>query len=315
MIKKVFIVKFFQELPIYKNYIIKVSCRLAILGIIIILVRLFAFELFSIPSESMFPTLVIGDKIIVNKYQYGSRIFDIFEFNKQKKERFFRINGLSKVKRGDIVVFNYPNLSENNPYGDYFIKRCQALPGEVFEIKNNTIYCNNIKVFSYSSLESKKKLEKEKEHYNSKNRRKAYLKIEEKLKEMLSTVLFPHDKDICWSLSSYGPLIIPAKGETMHISLSNISIYKSVIEFEDNKLEIRNGLFYINNRVTSHYTFKKNYYFMIGDNFDSSNDSRYWGFVPENNIVGKAELVLFSLDPHERWYRKFRWNRLLKRIE
>lgn len=120
--------------------------------------------------------------------------------------------------------------------------------------------------------------------------------------------LFPYTEENTWSADNYGPVHIPAKGETLNLTLENLPLYERVIKvFEDNELEVRNGKIFINGKETTTYTPKMDYYWMMGDNRHNSADSRYWGFVPENHIVGKASLVMFSWDKD---HKKPRWNRV-----
>jgi signal peptidase I len=122
--------------------------------------------------------------------------------------------------------------------------------------------------------------------------------------------LFPFDNVHQWSLDNFGPIWIPKKNASVQLTKDNIELYRRIITvYEGNKLEDNNGQFIINGKQTNNYTFKYNYYWMMGDNRHRSQDSRFWGFVPETNIVGKASLIWFS------WNHGPRWNRLFKSIE
>ena len=109
-----------------------------------------------------------------------------------------------------------------------------------------------------------------------------------------------------WSTDNYGPIWIPKKGETLQLDAGNYSIYERPIRvYEKNDFEMRNGKFFLNDKEVTSYTFKMNYYWMMGDNRHGSQDSRFWGFVPEDRVVGKAWMIWFSWDKGPRWKRLF----------
>ncbi|MDR0229519.1 MAG: signal peptidase I [Flavobacteriaceae bacterium] len=132
-----------------------------------------------------------------------------------------------------------------------------------------------------------------------------------------SSYIFPHSKE-GWNESNLGPIHIPYKGETIELNAETIPFYKRAISvYEGNKFEERNGQYYINDQVAKSYTFKQDYYFMMGDNRDNSEDSRIWGFVPEDHIVGKPVFVWLSLDPNVPWSKaldKIRWDRMFTTV-
>jgi signal peptidase I len=122
-------------------------------------------------------------------------------------------------------------------------------------------------------------------------------------------LLFPNGNVYKWSRDNYGPLWIPKKGATLTLTPQNYPLYERAIRvYEGNKLEMKNGKIFLNDQETTQYTFNMNYYWMMGDNRHGSQDSRYWGFVPEDHVVGEAWLIWMS------WNKGVRWNRLFKKI-
>ncbi|MBQ3521441.1 MAG: S26 family signal peptidase [Bacteroidales bacterium] len=126
-------------------------------------------------------------------------------------------------------------------------------------------------------------------------------------------LLFPFTENFEWTRDNYGPIWVPAKGATVELTLENLPLYERIISaYEKNRLEVKDGEIYINGEKSDSYTFKQDYYFMMGDNRHHSLDSRYWGFVPEDHIVGKPAMLWFSTDKYESFPSNIRWNRLFK---
>ena len=129
--------------------------------------------------------------------------------------------------------------------------------------------------------------------------------------------VFPLGGHKSWTRDNYGPIWMPKKGATLALNSYNFPIYERAIRvYENNKLEVKDGVYYLNGKPTKTYTFKMDYYWMMGDNRHNSADSRYWGFVPEDHIVGRPVMVWLSLDKDKGWFSgKIRWNRFFKNAE
>ena len=118
-----------------------------------------------------------------------------------------------------------------------------------------------------------------------------------------------------WTSDYFGPLWIPEKGATVKLSLENLPLYERIIrDYEHNSLEVLDSQILINGEPAADYTFKQDYYFMMGDNRHNSLDSRYWGFVPEDHIVGKPSIIWLSTDGSRRFPKNIRWKRFLKLV-
>ncbi len=125
--------------------------------------------------------------------------------------------------------------------------------------------------------------------------------------------IFPFSSDFKWTRDNYGPLWIPAKDAQVELTMDNLPLYRRIItSYEGNELSIVDGKIFINGEEAHSYTFKQDYYFMMGDNRHNSLDSRYWGFVPEDHIVGKPALVWLSIDGNKSFPKNVRWRRFFK---
>lgn len=134
---------------------------------------------------------------------------------------------------------------------------------------------------------------------------------------MVEPNIFPDSRTFPWNGDFYGPIVIPAEGMTIPLDEKNVAMYGSTIaEYDHNEnVTVENGKLYIDGKEQSQYTFKQNYYFMMGDNRHNSLDSRYWGFVPEDHVVGKAFFIWLSIDRNADFLNQIRWNRFFKLIE
>ncbi|PWT73920.1 MAG: signal peptidase I [Bacteroidetes bacterium] len=240
----------------------------------------------------------------------------------------------------------YPLIVRPVDKRENYIKRCVAVAGDTLRIKNQVVYINGKETpfppysqTTYLVTTAGQALDENvlKEEYNidlnnseeiqqtgnpnqfrmlltaSAKERMLKSGLAKSIVPELDTIanghVFPYDNIHHWSVDSYGPIWIPRKDATLTLTSENYSIYERVIRtYERNQLETRNGKFYINGQETTQYTFKMDYYWMMGDNRHQSQDSRYWGFVPEDHVVGEAWLIWMS------WDKGVRWNRLFNRI-
>ncbi|MBR5335123.1 MAG: S26 family signal peptidase [Bacteroidaceae bacterium] len=230
-----------------------------------------------------------------------------------------------------------------------YVKRCVGLPGDVLQIKNKVIYLNNKASkqpknaqFNYwvtFKAQMPERLRHElgiskKDLIDGNCGNGLYcLPLTDEVRDKLATYTklvasiepyeykytgdtYPLNGHTGWTADNYGPVWIPKKGESIDLTLDNIAVYERPIAvYEGNKLQVKDGLIFINDKPADSYTFKMDYYWMMGDNRHNSADSRYWGFVPEDHIVGKPLFIWLSLDEDRGWFDgKIRWNRLFRSV-
>lgn len=324
--------------------------------------RLFVSKLTYGPRLPETPlTIPFTHNVILGKESYTEII----------KQDYKRLKGFRSVDRGDCVVFGFPNgdtVLKANPsvdyhslvrvYGkdrvsqlgeivsrpvdkkDHYVKRCVALPGDVFEVRDGLVWVNNEQQTVYPGIQLTYKVVTTGHKFNSKTLDKLGLNISELFydpslpgypampltAEMLEQVkqfnnvtsieanlisdpkvekldIFPYNSQ--WTRDYYGPLTIPQKGQTISLTKDNLPLYERIITVYE-KSDLQQAL------AEGKYTFKMDYYFMMGDNRHNSLDSRYWGFVPEDHIVGRPVVIWLSTDKGRKFPNNIRWGRFLK---
>lgn len=234
---------------------------------------------------------------------------------------------------------------------DCYVKRCIGLPGDTLEIRHNDVYINgsllenapdvqhnyriktngiilNDRFFEQLGISNEDRqsggygpnyflpLTREKAEIVSKMPTIESIEIDEEEADSLGLSVFPFSQDYPWSRDNFGPIWIPSKGSTIELNSKNIMLYERIItSYEGHTLDYRDGKIYVDGIETSQYTFSMNYYWMMGDNRHKSADSRYWGFVPEDHIVGKPLFVWLSLDPDKSFLSSIRWNRMFMKVK
>lgn len=227
-----------------------------------------------------------------------------------------------------------------------YVKRCVGLPGQTLQIKNRIVYLDGkankepenvqytyyVKLLQHLPDELMKELGISMEDLMSLNtsgympltkravaalsQRKDLVESIEPVTEANELEIYPLNGNTHWTRDNYGPVWIPQKGKSIKLTLDNIAVYERPIRtYEGNDLEIRDGRIYINGKQADSYTFKMDYYWMMGDNRHNSADSRYWGFVPEDHIVGKPIFIWWSSDPDRHGFGGIRWSRLFRFVD
>ena len=354
------------------------------------LIQLYWFQMFVIPTGSMESTLMAGDYILVNKVEYGPRVpmtplsfpfvHNTMPLNNEKpsfstawQRSYRRLAGTGQVKRGDVVVFNFPegdtvvmemqarsyyDMLRSKEFGateaerraylkdnytiavrpldkkENYIKRCVAVAGDSLTIVDGVVYTNGVKeryipTRQYSYLDGNTGrlinpvhdeigqvvpgpiTEGDIATYASQKPVKAG-----RIDAENSGVLIPHlteGDSALWDLDNFGPIWVPKAGATIELTPENMAMYgRCIAVYEQRAVKQEEGKIYIDGKEVTEYTFLMDYYFMMGDNRHGSLDSRFWGFVPEDHIVGKAAYIWFSRDPNGGG---IRWNRIFTKIE
>lgn len=317
-------------------------------------VQLNDIVVFNFPAGDSVATALQAEDIYRLSYQAGKELSKpidmsglsledqrlVFDYYYQVGRKYINDNPQSF---GEIVV-RPVDRREN------YVKRCVGLPGQILQIENRVIYldgkankepdnvqyryfvhtkgmlpddlCHELGISKedlagYYTDESVYNMPLTAKAKDALLARKDIVTAIENTPDDDAGGLYPLNKLTGWTVDNYGPIWIPKKGETIELSLDNLPLYERPIHaYEGNALEVKDGKIFINGEETTHYTFKMDYYWMMGDNRHNSADSRFWGFVPEDHIVGKPIFIWLSLDQDRGWFNgKIRWNRLFKFVD
>ncbi len=242
--------------------------------LVAVLLKTFVVEAFRIPSGSMENTLLVGDYLLVNKLAYGFRTPSHVPFTNIPLPS-FRIPFVSHIRRGDVLVFEYPGAyNELRPQSTVdYVKRSVGLPGDSVRIVRGNVLVNGNPLAAPPYARP--------------------ISAEELASSSLTTTNFPPGTE--YTQSDYGPVIVPKSGDTLLLRSDTICQWRMLIEREGHTVLVDDdGRIYIDGYQTDRYVVSRDYYFVLGDNRDNSLDSRSWGFVPSDNIVGEAFIVYWS---------------------
>ena len=247
-----------------------------------LLLKTFVIEAIYIPSSSMESTLLRGDFVMVNKLIYGSEFRRSIFSSASSYPISFK---LQDIQRGDVIVFKLPeNISESISLEEaYFVKRCVAVAGDTVFVRDGKAWINNKK------LEAKAHQQILQSNISSLKRGTGYDPNEE-----------------------YGPVIVPRCGDSITINSNNYTFWEGLIRNEGHTIEYSSASeILIDGKSATKYTIESDYLFVLGDNRSRSYDSRYWGFLPVENVIGKATMVYWSIEPES----GIRWSRLGKFVQ
>jgi signal peptidase I len=263
---------------------------------------------------------------------------------------FYRLPGFQQVKNNDVVVFNYP-FENGRPVDkkENYIKRCIGIAGDSLKIIDQQVFINGIPAENPPKMQYKYYVKTDGTGFSQKLIRdlditeggplssngefeimlthdsRNTIKRQSNVIQVDSTIqpagefanyIFPYRKDLAWNVDNFGTIYIPKAGDVITLDTVTFYIYERAIkEYEGHPtFEMKDGRFYLDGKEITTYQFTYNYYFMMGDNRHNSADSRFWGFVPEDHIVGKALFVWMSWDTNGKGIHKIRWDRLFRGI-
>jgi signal peptidase I len=267
----------------------------------------------------------------------------------------WRLPGLSEVERNDVVVFNYPIDPYPTDLKTNYIKRCVAVGGDTIEVRDTELYINGTKgdgpkdmQFAYivktnAALNANRLKEmgfrvsgQHPDIYTGQGENTYVIHMNQDLADRLRAKpfvksveirrgeqgvgradVFPQHKDFPWNEDHFGPLWVPQAGATIRLTRENVILYGKTIQSYEGveEVDIKDEQLFIKGKKVEQYTFRQDYFFMMGDNRHNSLDSRFWGFVPEDHVVGKAAFIWLSIDSEESFFKKIRWGRLFSGID
>ncbi len=247
---------------------------------LLVLIRVFVLEPYGIPTGSMRPTIVEGDVLLVSKLPYTIRSIRHFPFTGIPIP-YIEVKGLGMLERGDVVVFEYPAFAGGLGPGEenQFVKRCVAVRGDTIQLVDGRIQVNGQEVLAVSE-----------DGASEPGRRSSIWR------SRVVPVLQPEQ-----------PVVVPYDGYELLLDSITAERWRLLIESEGNTVEYSNHIVFLNGMPAIQYTFRRDYFFALGDNSRISRDSRFFGFIPYQNLIGRAWMIYWSRDPDDG---TIRWDRI-----
>ncbi|MCI0705985.1 MAG: signal peptidase I [Ignavibacteriae bacterium] len=237
----------------------------------------FVLASFMVPTGSMENEVMAGDLLFVNKFIYGGTSPRNIPFTNVRLP-WFRVPGFQDVERGDVIVFVFPGFRDEVEPEEFtfYLKRCVGLPGDTVQVVNRVVYVNGEQFPLPRNLK-----------FNRGEVLPPGVAVEG---------IFP--KSSMWNEDNYGPLVVPKKGMRISLTPQNLSAWEVFIKREGHQPRLVDGKVLIDGQEVTEYVVERDYLFGMGDNRDNSLDSRYWGFIPRENLVGTPMIVYWSWDPN-----------------
>lgn len=270
-----------QQKPNAKQRTIEFLKSIGFALVAVIILNSFVLASFQVPTPSMEGTVLAGDMLFVNKYIYGGTTPPTIPIlglliKREIEIPYFRIPGFRDPERGDVIVFIFPGNREETKASrfEYYLKRCVAVAHDTLHIVNKVLYVNGAPFQNPPRL-------------------------------IQTTYCFPPDyvdpqvfpDGMPWNRDQYGPLVIPAEGDVIPLTMQNLSQWEVFIKREGHKVSVAGENILIDGKTATSYRVERDYVFGMGDNRDNSLDSRFWGFIPKENVIGTPIIVYWSWNP------------------
>ena len=236
----------------------------------------FVLASFEVPTGSMENEIMTGDFLLVNKFIFGGTTPRTIPFTNTKIPS-FKLPALWNVERGDIIVFVFPGMRDEVEPSEfaYYLKRCVAVAGDTLRVVDRVVYVNGQPAPIPRNVKFNSSITKPPDYADPR--------------------IFP--KRSPFNEDNYGPIVIPKAGEVVALNPGNFERWDTFIKREGHSAEMQNGKILIDGKAAESYTVSRNYVFGMGDNRDNSLDSRFWGFIPVESVVGTPLIVYWSWDP------------------
>ncbi|MBN1449205.1 MAG: signal peptidase I [Bacteroidetes bacterium] len=284
-----------------KKSILETLKSLGFALVAVIFLNSFVLASFQVPTGSMENTVMAGDFLFVNKFIYGGTtpptvpLIGIL-FGKEIELPYTRTPGFREPEKGDVIVFIFPgerDLTEPREGFQYYLKRCVATAGDTIRIVDKELFINGKKFDNPEGV-----------HFRSAVSPPDYIE----------QGIFPPGKP--WNRDQYGPLVVPSEGDVIPLNADTYHEWATFIRREGHEVIKRGDQVFIDGKPVTSYTVERDYVFGMGDNRDDSLDSRYWGFIPEEEVVGTPMMVYWSMDPTlHNIFKKIRFSRMFTLID
>jgi signal peptidase I len=243
----------------------------------VLTINSFVLAAFEVPTGSMMNTVQIGDRLLVNKFVYGGSTPYTLPLTSIRIPH-FRLPGFRSVERGDIIVFDWPGTRDqvDKPEQAYYLKRCIGLPGDTVQITERVVYVNG--------------------HAQATPPDGRYLRPKPLPTYYSNPEIFPRGSH--FNEDNFGPIAVPGKGMRLPLTAGGLDAWDVFIRREGHRISLAGNEIRIDGRPSTDYVVERDYVFAMGDNRDDSLDSRFWGFVPVEDVLGTPIIVFWSWDPH-----------------